>query len=82
MHCDPLFIHYLSTIYPLFIDDFLLKPPYFVGGSPIAQGQVAQQHILWLQIAVDHRGLKTRQLQVGCEAYLMWMYLKMDENGV
>ena len=68
---------------PLFIDDFLLKPPYFVRGSPIAtQGQVAQQHILWLQIAVDHRGLKTRQLQVGCEAYLMWMYLEMDENGV
>lgn len=72
-------IQYLSTIYPLFIDDFLLKPPFIsLGDLKNRQGQVAQQHILGLQIAVDHRGLKTRQLQVGCEAITD---VDVSENG-
>ena len=61
---NALLIHYLSTIYRW----FSVQTSIFRWGISHRQGQVAQQHILGLQIAVDHRGLKTRQLQVGCEA--------------
>ena len=47
-HWKSTMIHYLSTWSS--VKDLLCW-------SGISQGQVAQQHILWLQITVDHRGL-------------------------